>query len=490
MNTVKWNRFFQLLSVCIAMLGTIILLKTYLENRSLFIDELNLVRNVIELDYIEFFGVLHYEQYAPPLFLIILKALSSILGQHEYVLRLLPFLSGLIAIWLFFWYFKRHTSKYSMIYGLCLFVFSFPLLRHSTEVKQYSVDLLLCLVALILAEKYSGKSFRDFVLWIGIGIIGIWISMPFVFVLSGVGLMMLYSTWKDKESFLWPVITIISWLFSFGLLWYLVLADPLQSDYLRNYHNNYFLKLSWDMELYNQITGIFRNITCKSGVSIAFSLLFFGIGTYHLIKHQKKLALLWLTPIIVMMAASALQQYSIIERLMLFSFPLFYLILFHGFDALQQHLKGKWKYLGWALHIWAILTVVTSLVQRSSLHYMAKEYVLEEGREVWQQLASVAEDDPIILSHGAVPTYVYYAQYYKYASPTESTEVIFTNWFDSIHQICDSLSNTHDKVWVFDVHSFDRELQTILDQTFQCGEILDEIHGAEARAYLMDLTGR
>jgi len=40
----------------------------YFQNRSLFLDEANLSRNIVEKPYWELFGQLDYEQFAPPFY--------------------------------------------------------------------------------------------------------------------------------------------------------------------------------------------------------------------------------------------------------------------------------------------------------------------------------------------------------------------------------------------------------------------------------------
>ena len=200
------------------------------------------------------------------------------------------------------------------------------------------------------------------------------------------------------------------------------------------------------------------------------------------------MAFLWVIPILTMLVASALEQYSIMERLMLFSFPLFYLILFFGFDAGLKLIEKRGKYLRGVFHLWAILTVVISLSQRSSLHYLTTSYTMEEGRDVWQKLVAELNEEPVIITHNAVPAYDYYANYYKYKMPVKGNPVIIASWSDNITRVCDSLKVNSDKVWIFDTHSFGQTEQTIKDQSLQCGPVINEIQGIEARAWLIDLT--
>ena len=69
---MKRNPSFPILVALIFLaLGMALRLWYYLDARSLFIDEANLALNISELPYAGFFQPLGYQQYAPPLFLLI-----------------------------------------------------------------------------------------------------------------------------------------------------------------------------------------------------------------------------------------------------------------------------------------------------------------------------------------------------------------------------------------------------------------------------------
>src|SRR6266446_4256159 len=68
------------------------------QNRSLLIDEANLARNICEKRWAEFFRSLDYDQYAPPLFCLICKWVTKVLGNTELALRAFPLLCGLCSL--------------------------------------------------------------------------------------------------------------------------------------------------------------------------------------------------------------------------------------------------------------------------------------------------------------------------------------------------------------------------------------------------------
>ncbi|MGB0840132.1 MAG: hypothetical protein ACPGXL_08330, partial [Chitinophagales bacterium] len=119
-----------------ATFGGLVLLRlvVFLQNRSLFIDEANLARNIIQLSFSDFFGKLLYDQYAPPLFMVLEKGSVLCFGVNEWALRLFPLVAGLLAFYVFLRICKILFQTPTTLYLIGLFGLSLLLLRYSTEV--------------------------------------------------------------------------------------------------------------------------------------------------------------------------------------------------------------------------------------------------------------------------------------------------------------------------------------------------------------------
>ena len=74
---------------------------SYIRNRSLFYDEINLARNYAEKDYAQLLGHLDYNQHAPPFFNWVIKFFTDTFGMSEYALRFFPFVAGVASIFYF-----------------------------------------------------------------------------------------------------------------------------------------------------------------------------------------------------------------------------------------------------------------------------------------------------------------------------------------------------------------------------------------------------
>ena len=95
-------RWYQIFCGTIIGVGVLLRLWWFYDARSLFLDEANLALNIAELSYADFFYPLKYQQYAPPLFVCIVKASTVLLGLNEWALRLPALIFGLLGLMVFY----------------------------------------------------------------------------------------------------------------------------------------------------------------------------------------------------------------------------------------------------------------------------------------------------------------------------------------------------------------------------------------------------
>jgi hypothetical protein len=89
-------------------IGVLLRLRQFLFDRSLWLDESSLALNIIHRSPIELLSPLDYNQGAPLGFLLLEKFATSFLGTSEFALRLLPFVCGILSIFLF----KQAASRF------------------------------------------------------------------------------------------------------------------------------------------------------------------------------------------------------------------------------------------------------------------------------------------------------------------------------------------------------------------------------------------
>ncbi len=379
-----------------------------------------MARNLFDRGYAALFLPLDHEQYAAPIYLVLTKFLAETLGFSELPLRLLAFLGGLLAVYGI----TRATGYLRLGYWgllpLALLFVNTTVLRYVGEVKPYGLDLGISawLVALHLRPRPPGLG-----TWALVGILCPWLSLPSVFVLAAVGLDGL----RRRRAWLAPI---AAWLISFSLLYFLVLRTSVGSGYLNAFHSAYFFPLpdSW---------GALRQISTLGLSLLRLTFGFTVVGLiwgallliYGLLRMKREYCWL-LLPLLLVVAASALRQYSLIERLMLFVLPPLWLVVGMAGREIYHRLPvpGKWVLLGLS----AVALGGTNMYPN---YYRPPSF--SDGRQLTEL---VREGEPTYLHPEAIPVVDYYTRIHprpaaitgdlRMGMPPESVSGAFTVLFD------------------------------------------------------------
>ena len=400
-----------LISFAIILLGMVVRIIVYFQNRSLIIDEANLARNIIEKDYLGFFKPLDYEQYAPPLFAMLSKFNVHLLGVNEYALKAIPLLAGIASLFLL-WRLIRLLikEKPARWYVLFLFAFSILAVRYSTEFKQYALDVALVLLFTLWTLNIKDRKFNlNLTLQLMLaGAVAVWLSMPIIFILSAMGIVFCYQAFKLKNIHFTSLLAMGgSWLLSFGIYYFSILHVDATSDYLQNYHRQYFFNFfptDWaSLENNSQLfIRFFRSATDATAISIVFSILNFMVGMFFLIQSKKVEALLLLLPLMFCLIASHLGLYSLIPRLTLFVLPFIMLIIGIGLSVLWGKSNVYFK---------GLLTVfiVLSCVNKKGYEFLWKKMEIEDSKSGMTYLNENRKQEELIyIHHLGAPAFLFY----------------------------------------------------------------------------------
>ena len=454
-SSTQLKPFIGVLPYVFLVLGAFVRLKILIQNRSLFIDEASLARNLCERGYLDFISSLSYEQYAPPLFMVLSKGMIQVFGHYEWAMRLIPFLTSLGTLW-FLWLLSRVLlqNPLARVYTLGLWCFSILAIRYGTEFKQYSGDALLCLVFIGTAWKSRQVewNWKISTLWASAGAIGVWCSMPLVFSLTGVGLFFLFR--NDVSRWKYILIVIVAWLISFGAYYFLILRLDIGTDYLEDFFDKHFFELftlsptEWknNGEL---IFTLFRNVTDKTAISIVFGLLLYGLGLCRLLKENRSLVILLVSPLLVMILASSLHYYTLIDRMTLFILPLIIVVIGLGLDYLLN-LRVTW--LSWVL----IPFVVFSLVNKKGYLHLSQPMIFEEVKPCLDILKEyIGEDDIIYIDHEGLPSFEFYQTNYEMPYAFRN-QIILGQWNTDISLLF--AKYPEQKMWLLFSHALDSEI--------------------------------
>ena len=458
-----------------------ILIKVWTDNRSLFLDELNLALNVAEIGQISgFFQPLDYGQYAPPFFLIFTKALVSLLGLHEMVLRVFPLFSAITCIIFFSRWISRYclAERYLLVFSL--FGFSFLIMQHGTEFKPYALDTCLAVVMMYFSSRAQQLDKRRIILWTLAGAFVVWLSMPSVFILTGVGLYFLSIHYNQSQKLIGILIMIGVWLISFGVYVHELIYDAARSDYLQGYHEAYFMPLPWEKGFSEVSLTFFRAIVGKTTIPLLMSIIAFIYGIVKLLQRDAKTALLYISPIVALMITSMFGFYSILDRLIFFIIPLFIVIMGIGLEGLSGLFKGKSRI---PVAVVFLIVVGSALNFRSGLHYIKSEFQLEESRPVLKKMSEQVDGEILVLTHDAAPSYKFYTRYYKNRILIPSKSTIQLDWDNQIDSVCQNLIKNEVKtLWIYDAHTFGPSLDRLQEGIKICGIIELSLDAQSAKA--------
>lgn len=394
------------------LIGAVVRIIVFLQNRNLFLDEANLSRNFDEKSFSQLFQNLDYEQYSPPLFSILQKLSMLAFGVSEYALRLVPLLSSLVVLFLFYRLCQHFiTHKFLLWFPLFILSFSNIFLKYSTLVKQYMSDTMtaLALVLLAVTEDIEQFSWQHFIKWTGIGVVVVWFSMSSVYVLAGLGIyfFILLLKKQDWNSIFRLSLSIACWLLSFGLYYFTILKTDVESDYLSNFHQAFFLPLMPSSAAdWSQMAHIFKSIlrTTVGYTTLAYAIGIIGIisGFIFTIKNKKIETLLLVLPILFCLGSSTFELYSLMPRLTLFFIPFLMIFITLG-----------WQWIVEQIPKWSKIIVLILLIAVASLHdsyqYLGQYYKVEEIQPIMQYIQKHQQpDDVIFVYHEAVPAFQFY----------------------------------------------------------------------------------
>ena len=400
-------------------LGAALRLRQYFFNRALWADEAALALNIIHRTFGQLTLPLEYGQASPIGFLFGVKLFTSLFGNYDTILRLLPLISGLLALLLMGVVAKKLTG-WAGLFGLAIFAVNTPLIYYSSELKQYGTDALMALLMLYLAWRclQPGARPRDFVVLGAAGTLAVWFSHPAAFVVAAVGLTLLFEklTGKLKIPLLWLILLGLAWTLSFGLDYFVSLQHIAASDYLQGYWRKAFMPLPpWDDKRWYEETYFYLvSVTMTSTdwtLGLLAALLAVAGGLSLFIRQRASALLIGLTFFLTGLAC-ALQKYPLKDRFMLFLVPLVLLLLGEALGLLYRVVRRYLpRYAAPVLPV--LLAVYLFSFAGSGLDILRQPRTQAEIKPVMAALAkNRAPGDTVYVYHTAVKSYLYYAPFY------------------------------------------------------------------------------
>lgn len=490
--------------VAILAFGAALRTVQYAAQGSMWLDELAIAVNVAGRDLrILLFETLDHSQVAPPGFLVLEKLGGVLLGHREAGLRLFPWLASLAALPLFWRVAARFASGVELAAGILVFAASPTLVWYGANTKQYSGDvavtLLLVLLALRVDEDRMGT--RGVALASAAGGLAILASQPAVLVAFGLCLVLLVRRLRSRPPRrLAPVLAL-------GAGWGIgavavtaaavLVVSPATRGFMAGRWDESFFPaptegirtLTWlPMRLYGVLGYLLVYVQPKALTEVGFVVVFCGlavVGTWALARRRPGPATLLAVPLAVAILASIARLLPFYDRLTLYAAPSLLVAAMAGAAEIRARLPAR------ARASAALLTVTLFALPAGAVVALTPPpYRFEESRPVLEALADRWRPGDAIYVYGAASLAMRF-----YGPPVE--------WIDGSQDRADSRTYFREidglrgrpRVWFFVTHGLPCEPEAIRSYLEAIGTELERIDDPfgnrgqrAAAAYLYDLS--
>jgi len=494
-NTMHKEEIYKRLSWIIIGVGIILRVSQYLYNRSLTEGEAALALNIVGRSYSGLLKPLDYVQGAPVGFLILQRALVELFGNNEYALRCFPLIAGVVSLFLFYWVAQKTINRTAVPIGLTLFAVCDHLIYFSSEIKQYSSDVAVALLLILITINIFDNNYNTkYIILLGIGgAISIWFSHPSVFTFGAGIIILLVAITRNKrwDRLWWLVFACLLFGASLVINYFISLeALSKNRDFLDFWQHSFMpiIPRLWsDIRWFAySFLRLFKNPVGLSIYELLLAVLSFFVGSYVLWHKNRKLYAILILPILLTLAASGLQKYPFEGRLLLFIVPSMVLVIAQGIDFIRTGACSKSKVIG-------SLLVVILLLHPVGLagYHLIKPRAPEELRPVLQYLkVHKKKGDVICLYYASVNAFRYYSARDNF-SVGES--MIINESQDAWHNYYRDLARLkgNERVWILFSHiitwrGVDEE-RLFLSYLNLLGTQLDAYKAPGASAYLYNL---
>jgi hypothetical protein len=313
--------------------GWALRLRLFFEHRSVSWFEAALAINIVQRPFAALTTPLDNHESAPLGFLVLTKLLLKLFGDGEFVLRLVPLACGLVALLLFYRFATRWLSPWMAAAATALVAVSQAQLVWSATCKPYSMDLVVTLLLLEVAEPLVGAA--ESTAWMRIAIAGavaVWWSQPAVFVLAGIGAAAAFHVWRqrDRRDLARLAGVGVVWSASFSVSYAVTMRAREGDVFLHRLWSAQFLSLRDLTQTRDLLAATFAD---PYGVSIGHAWPLVPIvaaGAIAVWLRGRERAVLLVAPLVFTAAASCAGLYPWADRLLLFATPMVLVLLFAG----------------------------------------------------------------------------------------------------------------------------------------------------------------
>jgi hypothetical protein len=355
-------------------LGLFLRIFHYIDNRSLWVDEIYLITSILKMGFVELTTpALDYQQKAPIGFLWLIKASTLLFGNGEKALRLVPFLAGVASLFVFLPVARFFLKPLGVLVAMGVLALAPPLVYHTVEVKQYGMEMLATVLALYLYTRYQKRfDYSSLLLWGIWGALLLWFSYSAIFILAGmaIGVGLYFLIRRDWKALFYSVLPFSLWCISFLLNYFLFTHKHAEQEWLVAWFRvregfppipffslagikwlfqslyrtlEYPLGVMWNADIFNTISFSPLRIMLKMPL---FLFGFWALGLLFFFRKNLKVFLILLFPLLLTLLATLLEFYPYFERLLVFMAPIPILLIAKGCERFTSYFPSgaRWRY--------------------------------------------------------------------------------------------------------------------------------------------------
>lgn len=415
----KKNLFYYVLLLLAFLIGLFFRVKLYLINNDIHCDEASLALNIIDISYLDAFKPLMRHQVAPPMFIIFSKFIYSFIRFHQtpdfsdLLLRLISLLSGILAMPLFAYLInKLFHNKLMTLFGLFFLAVNPVAISYSCVFKQYSMEMLISILVLILFAKidFKLKSFTyNLLIFLLLGISSLF-SMTALFIMPGGFIYVFIKALKQehlKDFFI--AFFLFVCLFILYTISYLLPVYSTHSEYMKDYWSNTFSAATniWRY-IYNSVRFLFRIFIPYKPITIA---VLFIINTLLMFIKDFKTAILISSTFFVTFILSINNSYPVDERLLLFILPCYIISITYFLTFIPE--KYVFKYKNIVCVFFLALSYYSWKTHPSDTLIILKQ---EATKRIWNYYINNCDQDIPLFLGRSPNSNAYYAKLYNHSN--------------------------------------------------------------------------
>lgn len=397
-------------SLVLVGIGVILRCRQYAFDRSIWNDEALLAFNIFRRGFLGLTHPLASYQSAPIGFLWAQKVSTELFGHGSYALRLVPFLAGLIGLFLFRSIAETVIGGWAGCIAVALYSFSPSLVYYADEAKQYSVDVTAVLLILWLTFRVLDRAIdrRGCVLFGAVSAVTVWWSFPAAFAAGACSVVLFLATVRRARE-KWPIVLGTAlWLVSFAAEYAVSLRQAGANAGLKAFWTSFHAFAPRPLRATTTLHWV--GSTVQATVHYPFdlhlswlALIVLAAGFAWLLLRRRPTGMVFLLLSGAVVVAGIAGAYPVNSRLVLFLAPVAYLLV-GGSTVLFGDHRARWAAIG-------LVVLISAPIFFDGANAVLFPYTRTEGKPaIAFALSHQGEHDAVLIEGTSVNLFRYYAE--------------------------------------------------------------------------------